>query len=162
MTLGANSEPQDEPWPNREQRRATGFRGGRRIYKLRFEQPEMFGLVVRAHSIPVARVLELARAGVLGEQMEITPENLALVQDLFATFGDALVEWNLEEDDGTPVPATAEGVLSQDMDFVMLVVQAWLTGIMGVSAPLGGGSTSGAPFPEASIPMAPLSPNPQS
>jgi hypothetical protein len=36
-----------------------------------------------------------------------------------------LLEWNVEDDDGRPVPATLDGVRSREPDEVMAIKQAW-------------------------------------
>lgn len=88
------------------------------------------------------------------------------VQAAVQLFIDHLVSWNLEngDDDGntTPVPATAEGVKSQDAMFVNGLVGKWARKVVEVSRPLERPSTSGQPSLEASIPMEALSPNPES
>ncbi|HET9889643.1 MAG TPA: hypothetical protein VFQ42_04005 [Mycobacterium sp.] len=73
-----------------------------------------------------------------------------------------LESWNLLDDDGEPVPATLEGLLSLDQDHGLKIVLAWAFRAIGVSAPLGAPSSSGGTSPEASIPMETLSPNPDS
>lgn len=123
-----------------------GFKRKRKLYKLTFADPDMDGLQVTMHAIPVGVVLELQAAS------EKTDGNARL----FEIMSEALVEWNLENEDGTPVPATKEGVMTQDMDFVMAIITSWTEAISGVSAPLASGSTSGETFPEASLPMAVL------
>jgi len=83
-------------------------------------------------------------------------DQLADVQERFA---DKLMSWTMEEEDGTPTPATLEGVkLLDDFEFISLV-GAWLDGIGGISADLGKGSGSGETSPELSALMEPLSPS---
>jgi hypothetical protein len=93
---------------------------------------------------------------------QLTPEDLALVSDFFGGFAKYLVEWNLENDDDTPVPATVEGLQSQDLGFVMRIVQAWLEGVQAAAPPLPQPSSSGRPSLEGSLPMEPLSSSPPS
>jgi hypothetical protein len=102
-----------------------------------------------------------------------------------------LVSWNLEDDarecrecaarwfdgagecpkgheadwivvENAPVPATEAGLLEQDPDFVMAIINAWTSAVGDVGDGLGKGSTSGARFPEVSIPMELLSKSPPS
>ncbi|MGW8326470.1 hypothetical protein ACWGLE_01040 [Streptomyces sp. NPDC055897] len=80
------------------------------------------------------------------------------VQDMHAghqlkTMGEKLLSWNLEDEDGTPVPATSESVLRQDKDLMIAICEAWLGGLQGVSAPLEQPSPGTETSLEASIPM---------
>ncbi|MER5559709.1 hypothetical protein ABT071_13995 [Streptomyces sp. NPDC002506] len=80
------------------------------------------------------------------------------VQDMHAghqlkTMGEKLLSWNLEDEDGNPVPATSESVLRQDKDLMIAICEAWLGGLRGVSAPLEQPSPDTETSLEASIPM---------
>lgn len=79
------------------------------------------------------------------------------IGDQLRTMADKLIDWNLEEEDGTPVPTTVEAVLDQDQTLMMAILEAWLDNLAGVPAPLEPSSTSGAPSPVESIPMDTLS-----
>lgn len=102
----------------------------------------------------------------LGEYLDIVginPESGAThIGDQLRKMADKLISWNLEDESGVPVPTTPEAVLEQDKDLMLAVLGAWLDGINGVSAPLEQPSDDGEPSPEGSIPMAPLSPSPES
>lgn len=136
-----------------------GYRRERKVYQLRFADEDMAGLVVRARSVPLGQFMDLtAMAGGAGDG-KVSADDIKGVIGLFAGFAEALIDWNIEDEDGTPVPATLEGVRSQDADFMLAVVMAWLEAIGDVSAPLGRTSSGGGPSLEASIPMVPLSPS---
>ncbi|GGU13294.1 hypothetical protein [Streptomyces violascens] len=80
------------------------------------------------------------------------------VEDMHAghqlrTMGEKLLSWNLEDEDGQPVPATVDGVLRQDKDLMIAICSAWLDALRGVSAPLEQSSPDTGPSLEASIPM---------
>ena len=62
---------------------------------------------------------------------------------MFAQFAALLVSWNVEDDDGAPVPATLEGVLTQEPAFVQSVIRMWVENITQAPPPLPGGSRSG-------------------
>ncbi|MFF7096419.1 hypothetical protein ACFY9A_29090 [Streptomyces rubradiris] len=82
-----------------------------------------------------------------------------LVKQLEA-FGDALISWNLENEDGTPVPCTREGLFSIDNDLALSLAKEWidcLGGKVDEASPLDSSSPSGEPSPVASIPMETLS-----
>lgn len=132
-----------------------GYRRKPQVYKLRFEDEEYEGLVVRVRSLPLGQFLEITR---LADEAEANPQQ---VEALLTAFASALVDWNLEEDgpDGEvwSVPADKNGLYRQDLDFVFMLIREWMQAIAGVPAPLGEGSTSGPTSEELSLPMEPLS-----
>lgn len=98
----------------------------------------------------------------LGEWLEITgisdDGTVRHVGDQLQKMADKLISWNLEDEDtGEPVPTTTEAVLDQDRDLMLAILNAWLDGINGVSAPLEQTSPDGQPSPVESIPMETLS-----
>jgi hypothetical protein len=157
------------PAVNRGQRRA--YVRQRKVYVLKFEQAEFDGLEVRARSVPLGTFLELIELATLFDSSttDVSAENAQAIKGLFSGFASALVGWNLEVEDPEhperhpdPVPATYEGLMAQDTDFVLHIVRAWMDAIAGVSGPLEGPSSGGEKSLEASLPMAPPSPSPQS
>ncbi len=119
----------------------------------------MQGLVVRAQSVPLGVFLELIELKEV-DTKNITAEDAAKVDRLFTGFADALVSWNLENEDGSPVPATADGLKSQDIDFVMQIVSAWIAALSQVPDFLVNKSSDGGKSLEQSIPMETSSPSP--
>jgi len=135
-----------------------GYRRSPKAYRLKFEDPDLAGLEVTARSLPLGDFLKVAELAGTG-----AGNGMKSAGQLFAAFASALVEWNLEDDDGQPVPATLEGVHSQELDFMMTVVMAWIQAMSAVDTPLPGGSPNGVPSALApSLPMEPRSPNPPS
>lgn len=132
-----------------------GYVRERKVLRLRFADPEMDGLIVRARVISLGQFLE-----VVGLR-EVDPKSMGReeLDKLFGVFVGALLEWNLEEPAGVPVPVTIEGVHSQDADFIMAIIRAWVDGIASVSGPLGAASSNGGRSLEASMPMESPSPN---
>jgi hypothetical protein len=142
-----------------------------RAFRLVFEDPELAEAEIHAKSVPSGDFLKIAELMALRDSGDLTREDVANIRQLFGMFAGALVSWNLEDDerdeDGKltgrdiPVPATLEGLLTQDFDFVMDVISAWMDAVTGVpdDAPgdLGKDFASGVTFPEASLPMDPLS-----
>jgi len=47
-----------------------------------------------------------------------------------------LMEWNLEDASGGPVPATGDGMLQIPLSLAMLIVQHWIEAVSAVPAPL--------------------------
>jgi len=137
-----------------------------RVLKLVFDDEDLRGLDVRARSLSVARMLELTRlAGEMAQLdlKQLDDEQRAKLTTIFEIFAERLVSWNVmdEQPDGShvPVPATFDGLMSQDFDQVFRVIQAWQTAVAGVAAPLAQSSTGGETSVEVSLPMEILSPS---
>ena len=63
-------------------------------------------------------------------------------------------DWNLEDNDGQPIPVSAEGLAAVPVDFLMRLVTEWAGQVGSVAAPLVSPSSNGRPSVEASLPMA--------
>lgn len=124
-----------------------------RRFKLTFEDPEFEGLEVTAQSTSTGAVMHLL------DLADMTPEKLKdagvkqEMEELFRIFMDNVRGWNLESEDGEPVPCTYEGLMEQDMDFVLSMALAWLDGVVSVSGPLERKSNAGKPLEAPQIPM---------
>ena len=58
-------------------------------------------------------------------------------------FGDtALISWNLEDDDGNPIPANAEGMATIPVELVNLIVGNWAEAVSDIPDPLEGKSNA--------------------
>lgn len=106
-----------------------GFVHHRKLIRLVFEG-ELEGLEVTVRPSSVLVYDEIAE---LSSQTFTSPpsrENLAALRDLYRKFAAVLVSWNLEEagddDEVVAVPATLDGLLSQEPSFVNTVITAWL------------------------------------
>lgn len=132
-----------------------GYKREAKIYRLAFEAEDMAGLVVQARSIPTGQLMELVR---VSSALEGATDgqglgDLAAVGTLFEGLAGALHSWNLENDNG-PVPADLEGLYSQDLDFVLAIVSAWIDAVAGVPEDLGKDSSPTPSTLEAQLPMA--------
>ncbi|GHH30274.1 hypothetical protein [Streptomyces rubradiris] len=76
-------------------------------------------------------------------------------------FLEHLISWNLETEDGQPIPTTKDSVTLVDHDLVVALNNAWIQQLIGVhdADPLPETSPSGEPSQVASIPMEALSPS---
>lgn len=85
-------------------------------------------------------------------------ERTGIVRQL-EEFADSVVSWNLEAEDGTPLPCTREGFFGIDNDLALALATKWLDVLGGKvdDAPLESSSPSGEPSQVASIPMETLS-----
>jgi hypothetical protein len=106
--------------------------------KLDFSDTAYAGLEVTMDAVSLGDLLDIAD---LAEQAAAA-SSAGAARALFAAFAKALESWNVTKG-GKPVPATLEGVLSQDAAFVTAVVQAWQQGMAQAPPPLPGGSPSG-------------------
>ena len=128
-----------------------GFRPKRRVYNLDFTGTDYEGLQVSVRGFTVGEELDLDDKDMTGP---------LIVQTLVTR----LISWNVEDDQGQPVPTTHEGVCTQDSAMVGAIISALRQATSGVPAPLPETSPSGetSPAPPIPMPMAPLSQNHQS
>src|SRR4051812_12567991 len=112
-----------------------GFRLNR-TYSLEFEGA-MEGAVVKLRSTTAGKVIEMRAADAAG---------------LAALLADHVLEWNLEDTDGQPLPVTAEAILGGMEEVVLAaIIREWYKAATGVTAPLDGPSTDSGPSLELSI-----------
>lgn len=153
-----------------------GYKRPVKLYKIRFEdEPD---LEVTAKSLPVGHLLGVMK---LADQMTANADPKEM-RSLFGVFAKRLVEWNLEEEDGTPVPPVlaqcresgrdipaegrctehaereepcpVTGLLAQDLDLALRLVLAWIQAVSSVQVPTAAPATgTGTAGMEASIPM---------
>jgi len=139
------------------------------IYKLVWpEGDEYHGLEVKVRAIPISLFFDLMKVVDVNslDLNDIKPEDLSsdsleAVTELFKMFADNLVDWNLQEqiEEGGPVtdvPPTAEGVMAQELGFVLMLVEKWMSVISDVTGPLGNLSFDGGKSPVPSMEMEPL------
>lgn len=117
-----------------------GFKMPKRTLRLVFEGDFEGAEVVCKRGVSMRQALSLQNSeeGSAEENLRWFAEN-------------ALVSWNLEYEDGTPIPPTADGLLDVDSEFVSLVFQKYTEAVSSVGSPLGDASSNGAQL-EATIP----------
>ncbi|MBT2508800.1 hypothetical protein J7I98_23520 [Streptomyces sp. ISL-98] len=132
-----------------------GFRKKTKPVVLTFEgDPDLDGLEVHVRGKSLGEYLEIIGL------TESDIDGPALVRQL-EEFAKGLISWNLEEEDGTPVPPTRDAVFAQDKDMMLRVATRWFERLEGaVDAPLPESSPGGEPSPVASIPMETLPDHP--
>lgn len=142
-----------------------------RIYRLVFEDtdPVLPEVVIRLKSLSIAQFLnvqQLATAADNRGRDDTDPDRLKRVAEAVKALADfllkAILDWNIEEDDGTPVPVNRDEILGLDPEAFMRVVDEWLDAVAGVSDPLSSTSSDGPPLEELSMPMELLSASPTS
>jgi hypothetical protein len=127
-----------------------GYKPNRKIYNLDFAGSDFEGLTVSIRGLNTGQYMELFAAKTEAEAGGET-------NDLLTIMASRLVAWNVVDDNDMPVPATLDGIKTQDLDLNLAVVHAWTTAMAGVPAPLEQPSIGGASSLEASIPMDALS-----
>lgn len=129
-----------------------GYVPKRKVYNIKFDDHE--GLEVRATSTSTDAFI---RISALAEDDHSNGDLIMLMTE----FATVLKSWNLEEegpdDTRVPVPATLEGLMSLELDFVQEIINGWMEAVAGVPAPLEQPLKDTATLlMEESIPMAPL------
>lgn len=105
----------------------TGYRRPIKKYELVFEEGPLAGLWV------LCRAVNLDRFNAIGDMADVQAKagSIPSKQDrdrlstLAHAFGLALLDWNLEDEEGTSVPVS--DLAEQDIDFVMGLVTQWLS-----------------------------------
>lgn len=124
-----------------------GYRKVPTIYTLD-KIPDEDGLVVRMKAIKIGKIRKLVRLlGLDDDQM------LEALDELFSLLSEGLVSWNLEDEDGAPVPTGMEGIEELELPFLLKVLNCWLENMTGVDEDLGKGSPSGESFPGRPLTM---------
>jgi hypothetical protein len=111
----------------------VGYKRNRKIYNLVFDETTDWpGLEVQVRTLTMGQLVSVWSGDGGGTSVKT-----------FELFMDRLVGWNLETEDGQPVPATREAVEGEDDDMVNAIVKKWTAAVLGVGAPLDGDSSSG-------------------
>lgn len=112
-------------------------------------------------------VTAIARGRTLNEYLELVgyidsadDDRSGAVRQL-EKFAESLLEWNIEEEDGRPTPATRDEFFNLDPDLGLALATEWIEILGGkVDAPLPQSSPDGEQSLAASIPMEALSAHP--
>jgi hypothetical protein len=133
------------------------FKRNPKTFKLTFETDDQLnGLVVQIRSVPVEEFLKLTD---LAATPMDDPESAKSAREIIRVLAGQLAEWNLDDEFDDPVPATYEGLVKQELDFVMKIFSSWIQAMSGVGSPLPTASNGGETSLELSIPMDVSSPN---
>lgn len=104
----------------------AGFKRKRKTYKLDFAGTEYDGLEVRVSGLTTGEYLELVSLS------GPTEEGDREVEGMIRMFQRHLISWNLEDEDGTPVPTTYEAVADNDFTMNSTIVNAWTLALVSV------------------------------
>jgi hypothetical protein len=131
-----------------------GFTPDETHYKLVFDDDRYDGLEVTIRECSVGELTELAELAAAAQQASDL-NKVKTVGRLFDLLGESLISWNIEDRNHNSVPATSEGVRTQTLKTVLLIVKAWMAAVAEVDIPLPEGSSDGENSLELSIPMGP-------
>ena len=138
-----------------------GYRKTTRRLEVSLQDHKVYGQVDEGEEAPLA----YARGKSLEEYLVLegisdAPEEdtrSVLVRQL-EEFGDSLIEWNLEDEAGNPLPCNRKSLFAIDNDLAFALATEWIAVLGGkVSGPLPQSSPSGEPSPVESIPTEALS-----
>lgn len=119
-----------------------GFRKIPTIYTLEFDDVEpLKGFVVRMRGLKIGRMRKVL--ALMGDDSSDESSIDGIVNELIAN----TVSWNLEDENGDPVPVTRETFDDLELDDVMAISHKWLDAITGPDPELGKDSSSGGSFP---------------
>ena len=126
-------------------------REGKR-YQLTFEDGDLDGFECIMRGISLEQFIDVTALETELQTPEgRTPEN---IEKQFSFIGSLLVSWNLDDEDGNPVPATYEGLRAQDFEFVMQVMKAYMNALAVVPKDSDSDSSAGGTSPERSLGLA--------
>lgn len=140
-----------------------GYKPKRTIYKLDFSGTELEGLEVGARGSSMGEVLEILEgADSISDLQELDEQADAarIAEQLraqIAPFARKLVSWNLLDDADEPVPASLDGLLTQELGFIVTLITAYGKAMTQAPPPLPATSPSGSPSQEELATMASLS-----
>lgn len=137
---------------------AGGYTVPRRVFALDFEFEELAGLEIKVKAISVGQLLDMdARVVDLDTGGGWTQGMSNELDYLMEQFIGQVVEWNMEEEDGSPVPVSVEGLRTLEIPTLVQIIASWLTNSAGVSREEGKAPASGDSPEVASLPMETLS-----
>lgn len=131
---------------------SKGFTPPQTQYRLDFTGTELEGLEVVMRGGKLAQAFETIHLiGVTETSATAADAKLALAQ--YEEFADHLIEWNITDQKGKKVPATLEGLKTQEIRHIKMIAAAWQRAQVDVPGPLPSGSLP-TPTPDLlTIPM---------
>ncbi len=93
-------------------------------YRLSFSDERLAGLQVVIRSVSIRRRIAFNK---IRFTLPTTNEEAdRYVSDIYAELADRLVEWNLRDEYGNPVPLTVDGLMDQHDYVTEAIVKAWV------------------------------------
>ena len=143
--------------------KAKGFKPKRTLYRLDFDGTDLEGLEVTARGSSMGELLEVLDGadGIEGLKELDEKRDKAKIADamrqMVTPFARKLHSWNLLGDDDEPMPASVDGLLAQELDFVVSLISAYAKAMTQAGPALGKDSGSGGSSQEALTAAAALS-----
>lgn len=117
------------------------------IYDIPFTEGPNEGLNIRVKSIKFGKVRRLIAL------MDDDDKDVEVMTEISVMLAEAIVSWDLQEEDGSPVEPSLEAIDDLEFPEVMDIVNRWLDHITGPSGDLGKDSNSGGKFPGRALTM---------
>ena len=128
-----------------------GYRRKRKLYDLDLTGTSLEGLTLIMKGLTVEESLNLA---LLQDMVkEPTKDQIKKTRDLFAMVAEKIERWDLEDDDGQPIPPSPVELLGWDFSDAMLVIDRWQEKVQEVPGPLEPKSNDGSKWVGPPIPM---------
>lgn len=129
-----------------------GYRPPTTIYRLEFEGEEYAGLEVRMRAAKLGVILDAQDLASISPD-QLTAADAERITDELTSLADHLVSWNVEYDDGEPVPPDLKGLRFLEMPLVARIFLAWQRAMTDVTPPLPFGSPPSRPPDVLAMPM---------
>lgn len=100
-------------------------------YKLIFDEShgeELAGLEVLTRGASFNQLFDIAKLGGV-DLMNLMETGVDKIRDICESFPDRIIDWNHEDEDGRPIPATKEYFLDEEYTFTLPIVAAWVNTI---------------------------------
>lgn len=105
-------------------------------------------LVVRMKAIRIGKLRKLVR--LIDDEGQTSEDGL---DEMFELLLEGLVSWNLDDEEGRPLPTTQDGIDELELPMVLEIMERWLKEMTSVDDDLGKDSPSGASFPGRPLTM---------
>ncbi len=133
-----------------------GFKAKKKLYLLDFQGTNLEGLEIYVRGASLGRMLDLTNLATLGQDIKsggFSSQDLDSIKEIFSLFIEKVDRWNLEDEDGNPVPVSYEAFMDLDPGDAMQAITAWQSAILEVPAPLEQKSSGGKRWVGEPIPM---------
>lgn len=121
-----------------------GYRKIPKIYTLVLDG-DLEGLIVRMKGLKLGQMRSLLAI--------MDDEDSRTLDELPKFLARHIVSWNLEDEQGQPIPADESGLNELEVEEVLILSNKWMDELTGVKEDLGKGSPSGDQFPGQPVTM---------
>lgn len=138
----------------------SDFEFPEKIIRLNFKGTELEGLIIDTSTVSVEGLMAMQEKSLQVEELRReattdTAKNRIMMvefQAMIELFANVVVSWNVKKK-GEPVEPTAANLMRQPPDYLMAIIQIWITAAGGVDADLKPDSLIGNTSEEVLIPM---------